>query len=74
MEVAVTELLQPQGHTRHGAHEGGIHHGAILQIDDELAVAAVNHFLGELLQITAVQETSLTFHPYPNSWTVSAGT
>ena len=40
------------------------------KIDHELAVSAVNHFLGKLLQIATVQEASLALHPHPNSMTI----
>lgn len=54
VKMTVPEFLETQGDARHRAHKGGIHHGAILQINDELAVSAVDHFLGELLQVSAV--------------------
>ena len=40
------------------------------QIDHKLAVTAVHHFLGELLEVPAVEEASLALHSHPNGWTV----
>jgi hypothetical protein len=54
VQMTVAQFLQTQGDARHRPHEGGIHHGAVFEIDHELAVSTVDHFLGELLQISAV--------------------
>ena len=69
-EMAVPEFFQAQGYTGHGAHKRGIHHGTISQVDDELTVTTVDHLLGELLKVPAIQETSLSFHLHPNGRTV----
>ena len=53
-KIAAAEFLQTKRHTRHGAHEGRIHRGAVIEVDDEFAVAALDHFPGKLLQIAAV--------------------
>ena len=66
VQMAVAEFLQAQSHARHRAHEGGIHHGAILQIDDEFAITAIDHLAGELLQVAAVKEIALALDPHPN--------
>ena len=70
VQMAVPEFFQAQSHAGHGAHEGGIHHGAILQVDDEFAIAAVDHFPGELLQVPAVEEAALALDPHPNGFAV----
>ena len=65
MEMSVPQFFQAQGDARHGSHKGGIHHGAILQVHHELAVATVDHLPGKFLQVAAVEEVSfaLDFHP-----------
>ena len=70
-EMALPYFLQPQGDPGHCAHEGRVHHAAILQVDHELAVTPGNHFLGELFQIAAVQEASPSFNPDPNSRSIN---
>ena len=66
VKMSVAEFLQPQGDARHRAHEGRIHHGAVLEIDDKLAVTTVDHLAGELLEITAVEEIALALDFHPN--------
>src|SRR5438552_3006633 len=57
-------------HPSHRAHEGGIHHRAIFQVDHKFAVAAIDHFARELLQVPAVQEASFTLYLHPDGWAV----
>ena len=66
VKMTVSQLLQPQSHARHRSHEGRIHHGAVLQIDHELTVTAVDHFPGKLLEVAAVKEAAFAFDLYPN--------
>src|ERR1039457_3530499 len=47
VEMSVSQLFQAQSHARHCPHEGGIHHGAFFQIDDEFAITAIYHLAGE---------------------------
>ena len=63
-------FVQAQRHPSHRAHEGGIHHRAIFQVDHKFAVAAIDHFSRELLQVPAVQEASFTLHLHPDGWAV----
>jgi hypothetical protein len=70
VQVPVSDLLQTQGHAGHRAHEGGVHHRAILEVDDEFTVAAVHHFLGEFLQVSAVQEVAFALDLDPDGLTV----
>ncbi len=72
VKMSAAEFLQTQGHARHRAHESGIHHGAILQVDHELAISAIDHFPSELFQAPAVEETALALNLHPNGWTVYA--
>jgi hypothetical protein len=44
----------------------------MFQINNKLAVTAVDHFLREFLQAPAVQEVTLAFHSHPNGGTVHA--
>jgi len=48
------------------AHEGGVHDRTTLEIDHELAVAAVDHLLGKFLQPGAVQEGALPLNTHPH--------
>lgn len=70
VKMTAAELLQAQRHPSHRAHEGGIHHYAILQVDHKFAVPAIDHFARELLQVSAVQEASFTRHLHPDGWAV----
>ena len=70
VQVSMTEFLEPQGHASHGSHEGGIHHRAVAQVDDELAVTAVDHLAGKFLEVPAVQKVALTFDPNPDGGAV----
>ncbi len=70
--MTLAEFLQPQRDGRHCSHEGRIHHRAMFQIENKLAVTAVDHFLRELLEAPAVQEVTLAFHSHPNGRTVHA--
>src|SRR6266508_266754 len=66
MKMTSTKLLQAQRHAGHCSHECGIHHRAIRQINDKLAITAVQHLARKLFQVAAIEETtfSLYFHPY----------
>ena len=70
VKMPVAEFLQAQSHARHCPHEGGIHHDAILQVDDEFAIAAVHHLPGKFLEVAAVQEAAFALHPHPDGWAV----
>lgn len=70
VKMTAAELLQAQRHPSHRAHEGGIHHRAIFQVDHKFAVPAIDHFARELLQVPAVQEASFTLHLHPDGWAV----
>src|SRR5882757_4983358 len=65
-KVSLPKFLQSQGQSRHCSHKSGIHHHAIDKIDHELAIAAVYHFAGKLLEISAVQKTAFALHPDPD--------
>src|SRR4051812_33196895 len=43
MEMPVPQFLQPKRYTGHRSHKSGVHHRAVFEIDDELAIAAVYH-------------------------------
>jgi hypothetical protein len=58
--------LQLQRDSREGAHEGGVHDGALPQIDDEGLVAAREHFLREILEGAAVLEAAPPADPDPD--------
>ncbi|MEY2538913.1 MAG: hypothetical protein QOG67_2653 [Verrucomicrobiota bacterium] len=70
VEMPLTELFQTERYSGHGSHESRIHHGAVLEINDEFPVTAAHHFLGKLLQVPAVQETSLPLYPDPDHWAI----
>ena len=70
MKMTVTQLLQTQGHSSHRPHESGIHHRAVFQVDDELAITAVDHFLGKFLQVSTVKEAAFALDLDPNGWPV----
>ena len=70
MEMSVSEFLQPQRDPGHGSHERGIHHGAVLEVDHELTVTAVDHLTGKLLEVAAVEEASLALDLHPNGFAV----
>ena len=60
-------------HADEGAHEGGIHEFAVGQIDDELTVAAADHFLGKIFQAAAVLEGAAAGDPEPDGVTGQTG-
>jgi hypothetical protein len=70
VEMSVSKLFQAQSHARHCPHEGGIHHGAFFQVDDEFAIAAIDHLAGEFLEVAAIEEAALAFHFHPNGFAV----
>ena len=70
MEAAMTEFLQPQRHACESAHERGVHHHAILQVDHKVAVAAINHFAREVFEIPAVEEVPFACDADPNGLAV----
>jgi hypothetical protein len=70
VEMSVTQFLQAQRDPGHCPHEGGIHHGTILQVHHELAVASVDHFAGKFLQIAAVKEAAFALDLHPNGISV----
>ena len=72
VKMTAAELLQAQRHPSHRAHEGGIHHRAIFQVDHKLAITAIDHFLREFLEAPTVEEVALPFHSNPNGGTVYA--
>ena len=49
VKMALTNFSQSKGDRGQRSHKCRIHHRAILQVDDELAVTAIDHFLGEFL-------------------------
>ena len=65
-KMSLSKFFQSQSQSRHCPHKSGIHHHAIEQIDHELAIAAVHHFAGKLLEISAVQKTAFALHPDPD--------
>ena len=70
MKMPVAELAQTQGHSRHRSHERGIHHGAMFEVDDEFAIATVDHLPGEFLQVAAVEKASFALNSHPNGFAV----
>ena len=70
VKMTAAELLEAQRHPSHRAHEGGIHHRTIFQVDHKFAVPAIDHFARELLQVPAVQEASFTLDLHPDGWAV----
>jgi len=66
VQVALPDLAQAEGDHGKGAHEGGIHDRTVAQIDDEFAMAAIDHFLGEFLDAGAVKERAFPFHLDPD--------
>src|SRR5260370_42261063 len=70
VEMTVAEFLQAQRHAGHCAHECGIHHRAMRQINHKFAITAVQHLASELFQVPAVQETALSLHFHPYGWTI----
>ncbi|HMJ05576.1 MAG TPA: hypothetical protein VK474_04910, partial [Chthoniobacterales bacterium] len=70
VQMAMSKILQAQGDTGKRAHKGRIHHDAILQIDNEFAVAAIDHLFGEFLQVAAVEEAAFALNPHPNGLAV----
>src|SRR5882762_8499032 len=70
VKMTAAELFQTQRHASHGAHESGIHHRAIFQVNHKFAVPAIDHFARELLQVPAVQEASFTLDLHPDGWAV----
>src|SRR5579864_5816161 len=71
-KMSLAKLFQSQCHCGHCSHESGIHHRAMFEIENELAVTAVYHLLRELFQVPAVQEVALAFHSHPNGGAVHA--
>src|SRR5204863_3058709 len=55
VKMSMSQFFQSKGHAGHRSHECGIHHGAIRQIHYKFAIAAVQHFTGELFEIAAVE-------------------
>ena len=47
VQMSVSQLFQAKSHTCHCPHKGGIHHRALFQIDNELAITAIDHLAGE---------------------------
>ena len=72
VKMSLAKFFQSQRHRRHCAHKGGIHHRAMFEINDELAVTAVDHLLREFFQATAVEEVALPFYSHPNGGAVHA--
>lgn len=70
VQMPLLDLFQPQGQARHRSHESGVHHDAVLQIDDEFTKAALHHFTAELFKAPAVQKTAPTLHSHPDDWPV----
>ena len=64
---ALAELAQPQGDAGHRPHEGGIHRRTVSQVHDELPVAAIHHFLGELLDAGTIEKRTLSFDSNPDA-------
>ena len=67
LQMPLAQFFQSQRDARHCPHEGRVHHGALIKINDELAVATVYHLARKLLQLAAVQEVPLAFHFHPDS-------
>src|SRR5437868_7756489 len=65
MKMPMAKFLQSQCHARHRSHKCGIHHGAARQIHDKFAIAAIQHFARELLEVAAIEETTFSFHFHP---------
>jgi len=70
VKMSVPQFLQAERNASHCPHEGGVHHGAFFQIDDELAIAAINHLAGEFLEVAAIEEGTLAFNFHPNGLAV----
>ena len=66
VKMSVPQFFQAQSHSRHCSHEGGIHHDALFQVDDEFAIAAIDHLAGEFLEVAAVEEATLALNLHPN--------
>ena len=49
VEMSMPQFFQAQSQAGHGPHEGGIHHDTFFQVDDEFAMAAIDHLAGEFL-------------------------
>lgn len=70
VKVSMPQFLQAKRHACHRPHKGGVHHGAFFQVDDELAIAAINHLPGEFLEVAAVEEGTFAFDFHPNGLAV----
>ena len=70
MKMTSTEFFQAQRHAGHCSHECGIHHRAIRQINDKLAITAVQHFARKLFQVAAIEETTFSLYFYPYGRTI----
>jgi hypothetical protein len=66
LKVTFTELAQAQGESGHCSHEGRVHHGAIMQVHNELTVAAIDHLARELFEVPAVQKSPFALYPHPH--------
>ena len=72
MKMTLAEFLESQRDGRHCTHKRRIHHRAMLQIDDKLAITAIDHLLRELFQAPTIQEIALALHSHPNGGTIYA--
>ena len=64
---AAAGFAEIQGSTGQHAEKGGVHHGAALEIDDEIAHALRNHALERLLGLQAVLKGASSVHPHPEN-------
>ena len=72
VKAALADLAKAEGDHGQGAHEGGVHDGTVAEIDDEFAMAAVDHFLGEVFDAGAIKEGAFPFHFDPDDLVGSA--
>lgn len=67
-EGAVTGFIaEGEGDAGDGAHEGGVHEFAFGEVDDEFALAAVDHFLAIAFEAGAGLERAAADDAQPNS-------
>ncbi len=66
-QLALSDLAETESGAGESAHESGIHLLAVLQIDNELTKATLDHLLDEFLEPRAVLKAAPALHSDPST-------
>jgi hypothetical protein len=64
--VIIFLLRQAESHTRQCSHECGVHHGAVFEVHNEMAVSFLDHFRRKLLDGSAILKGPFAFDADPD--------